>query len=229
MKKCERACFVAFSSAMLLLSFSSCERNDDVLMIQRKDWKTVSIEDAIWDEINSKQAFYAPWDGLTDHTVFQCFASADSLFFRYEVEDSSITLTDPFLKEADVEPEDRVEIFFSPDLEMKNYKCAEMDPCGRVLDYQASYYRIMDYDWDFQTLKLESLIHDDRYIVFGRVSLVELEELGNDLHGGFWMGVFRADFHRDGTVNWYSMKPTDDRSPDFHKSNVLFKARIEKQ
>ena len=67
---------------------------------------------------------------------------------------------------------------------------------------------------------------DQGYVVAGSVSINELAELGVDLKNGFYLGVFRADFHQDGSVNWYSAVKTDDQSPYFHKPNVLFPARI---
>ena len=92
---------------------------------------------------------HAPWDGLDEGTVFRCFSDQDSFYFLYEVPEQTLTLTEPFLKERDVDPEDRVEIFFSPRLEMDIYYCAEIDPMGRVMDYKAKYYRDFDYDWNF--------------------------------------------------------------------------------
>ena len=127
--------------------------------------------------------------------------------------------------EKDVEPEDRVEIFFSPREEMDIYWCAEMDPAGRVLDYEAKYYRVMDYGWNFSTLELASNIKENGYTLWGKISKDELRALGVDL-SNFRMGVFRADFRPDGSVNWYSAVPTEDKSPDFHKPDLLFSASM---
>lgn len=229
MKTHESTGILAIFALMMPLLLFACGKQDASFRIRRVNCVSVSINDPVWEGVDSTETFFAPWDNLSDHTVFQCFASLDTLFFRFSVEDTSITLANPFLGESSVEPEDRVEIFFSPGTDMADYKCAEIDPEGRVLDYQASYYRQMDYDWDFTTLKLDSRIHDKGYIVFGRIALDELEEYGNDVVRGFWMGVFRADYRPDGTVNWYSLKPTDDEQPDFHKSNVLFLAKIDQK
>ena len=48
--------------------------------------------------------------------------------------------------------------------------------------------------------------------------------MGMNLEKGFRMGVFRADFTPEGNVNWYSAVPSDDKSPDFHKPDMLFPA-----
>ena len=53
-------------------------------------------------------------------------------------------------------------------------------------------------------------------------------ELGLRLEEGFYMGVFRADYRKDGSVNWYSAVITDDETADFHKPDMLFKAILKK-
>lgn len=173
-------------------------------------------------EINT---LHAPWDGLEDNTAFRCFSDSEWFYFTYEVEDATITLKADYQGEKDVEPEDRVEIFFSPRQEMDIYWCAEMDPAGRVLDYEAKYYRVMDYGWNFSTLELASNIKENGYTLWGKISKDELRALGVDL-SNFRMGVFRADFRPDGSVNWYSAVPTEDKSPDFHKPDLLFSASM---
>lgn len=173
-------------------------------------------------EINT---LHAPWDGLDDNTLFRCFSDSEWFYFMYEVEDATITLVEDYQGEKDVEPEDRVEIFFSPREEMDIYWCAEMDPAGRVLDYESKYYRIMDYGWNFRTLEIATNIKENGYTLWGKVSKEELRSLGVDL-SNFRMGVFRADFRPDGSVNWYSAVPTEDKSPDFHKPDLLFSASM---
>lgn len=174
-------------------------------------------------EING---LYAPWDSLSDRTKFRCFSDAETFYFVYEVEDSTLTYTSDFKGESDVEKEDRVEIFFSPTKDMSVYYCAEIDPLGRVLDYSSRYYREMDYGWDFSTLRLSGMVHDGGYCVWGSVSKSELIDLGCNLEGGFHLGVFRADYRPDMTVTWYSAVITNDKFPDFHKPDVLFRAII---
>lgn len=166
---------------------------------------------------------HAPWDGLDDSTKFRCFCDRDNLYFFYDVKDSTVTLTENFGGEADVEPEDRVEIFFSPEPDMEQYYCAEIDPLGRVLDYSCRFPSIMDYSWDFSTLETFGRLTGDGYSVFGKISRKELERLGLKPCKIVYIGVFRADFHADGTVNWYSHVETDDESPFFHKPGMLFR------
>lgn len=169
---------------------------------------------------------HAPWDGLEDDTVFRCFSDEESFMFFYEVTDSTLTYAENFDGEATVENEDRVEIFFSPKRSMEEYYCAEIDPLGRMLDYSGHYYRDLDYGWNFRSMRLLGQVTENGYIVAGKVSKAELRELGCDLEGGFRMGVFRADYRPDMSVNWYSAVSTEDVSPDFHKPDVLFFTKI---
>ena len=171
-------------------------------------------------------ALHAPWDGLEDVTTFRCHADQERFYFHYEVVDSTLTLLDPYEGERTVDWEDRVEIFFSQDADMTAYFCGEIDPMGRRMDYSSSYKCPLDYEWNFSTMRQAGQVTDQGYIVAGSVAISELAELGVDLKNGFYLGVFRADFHQDGSVNWYSAVKTDDESPYFHKPNVLFPARI---
>ena len=54
----------------------------------------------------------------------------------------------------------------------------------------------------------------------------ELESMGVDVDGGFYMGVFRADYRKDLSVNWYSAVSSDDEYPDFHKPDMLFATKL---
>ena len=171
---------------------------------------------------------HAPWDSLEDETLFHCFTSGEDFFFLSQVKDSTLTYLPEFKGESDVEVEDRVEIFFSPEQTMENYYCAEIDPLGRVLDYQGRFYRHLDYGWNFKTLKIRGWLTPQGYTVAGKVSVAELEGLGVDVEGGFYMGVFRADYRQDLSVNWYSAVSSDDPSPDFHKPDMLFATKFSK-
>ena len=183
------------------------------------------LDSNVWLALPPAGGFHAPWDGLDDETLFRCYLT-DSLFvFRFDVMDSTLALTPDFKSERDVEPEDRVEIFFSHPGELDTYVGAEMDPAGRVLDYKCAFYRKFDYDWNFRTLDYRHEIRPDGYSVAGSVTLDELSGFGVDPARGFQMGVFRADYRPDGEVNWFSLKSTDDKEADFHQPKVFFKAR----
>ena len=187
------------------------------------------LEAVVWDAIEPVEVFHAPWDGLDDSTRFRCFATDSLFFFRFDVIDPTLTLEGGFKDERDVEYEDRAEIFFSPAGKLTTYVGAEIDPMGRVMDYKCTYYRQFDYGWNFRTLVCAHRIIPGGYSVAGSVTLAELEGLGVDIAQGFLMGAFRADFRPDRSVNWYSLKPTSDKHADFHKPEVFFEAKVEKE
>lgn len=199
---------------LFLISCDIYKKNSDSLFIN----SSLSIN-----------GLYAPWDNLNDETTFNCFVDKKNFYFIFNVIDTTITYVPNFSKESDVEIEDRVEIFFSPHKTMQPYYCAEIDPNGNVLDYKGLYYRILDYDWDFTSLLISTRLTENGYIVLGQIDLQELENLGIDLYSGFYMGVFRADYKSDLTVNWYSSVISNDEHPDFHKPEMLFFTKILKQ
>lgn len=171
---------------------------------------------------------HAHWDNdASTDARFCCHGTADRFFFNFEVQDSTLTLCEPFESETDVNPEDRVEIFFCPDRKMRRpYFAAEMDPAGRVMDYKARFYRDFDFGWNFSTLDLSAQFTPWGYRVAGSIAREELQGLGCDLENGFWLGVFQADAKPDGTISWYSLVDSQDEKPDFHQPKVLFKARL---
>ena len=215
-----------------LVIFSACSKNKkEYYLIPHVTVSPVVenlLDSPVWKAMTQSKGFHAPWDGLTDETEFRCFATDDFFYFRFDVPETTLALTKDFKEEMDVAPEDRVEVFFSLPGKLGTYLGTEMDPEGRALDYKCTYYRKFDYDWNFRTLEYSHRTYQGGYSVAGRVSLDELAEegFGIDVESGFQMGVFRADYREDGTVNWYSMKKTDDKKADFHQPSVFFDARV---
>ena len=66
------------------------------------------------------------------------------LYLLYEVKDSTLTYNDGKTEDS-VGNEDRVEFFISKDNKMSTYYGAEIDPQGKVMDYEAHFYRKCDY------------------------------------------------------------------------------------
>ena len=218
--------------AAFFVIFTACSRQEYLIPHTSYSPGTGNLLDSpVWKAIPPSSGFNAPWDGLTDETEFRCFATDSFFYFRFDVPETTLTLTNDFKEEMDVAPEDRVEVFFSRPGKLGTYLGAEMDPAGRVLDYKCTYYRKFDYGWNFRTLDYSHKVFPGGYSVAGRVSLEELrrEGLGIDIEEGFLMGVFRADFCEDGSVNWYSMKKTNDKHADFHQPKVFFKARLSRE
>lgn len=171
--------------------------------------------------------FHAPWDELDDATVLTCRSTADSLFFDYVVKDSTLTVISEISSKRDIEPEDRVEVFFSSTPDMKvPYFGFEVDPLGRVLDYTVGYYRDFDYGWSLSGIGTAYELTEDGYRVTMSFSRDDLSVLGINTADRFWIGAFRADFRLDGSVNWYSLRSNDDEYADFHKPNILIPCKV---
>jgi hypothetical protein len=185
-------------------------------------------ENKEWASIDSIAGFSAPWS-LTgqDHTVFKCFCSNTCFYFYFDVEDKTI-ITYDFQEELTVSKEDRVELFFSSNSDLRQYYCIEMDPVGHILDYSAQYYRKFDEDWNFTKVKIAAQFTPRGYIVEGGISLSELEKTG--IKESFSLGIFRADFRSTKTddVVWYSWIKPKSPSPDFHIPSALGRCNLKK-
>jgi len=205
---------VALFALLLVFFLSSCTKSNAPVVFDLTDNFEI-------------QGLYASWDSLENNTTMSCRCDGDYFRFKYVAQDTTPTFAEEYVDEMSSLYEDRVEIFFCPDRLMKCYYGAEMDPLGRILDYEGKFYRNFDFDWDFKTMKISGKWLENGYEVSGEVSLSELRELGVPTDGTpFYMGVFQADYHRDSTVNWYSRVKTDDVEADFHKPDVLFCVKI---
>ena len=175
------------------------------------------LEDAAWRDAAVLTSFTFPWqDRPAPATEFRALAADARLYFAFRVEDDDIVI-DPGEDEMAIARGDRVELFFTPDDSLDEYICFEMDPRGRVLDYQARYYREFDRDWDLPELEIAATLTDTGYIVEGSFPL---EALPVSPDGAILTGVFRAEYsHRDGEpplAEWVSWVRPDSEEPDFH-------------
>ena len=105
---------------------------------------------------------------------------------------------------------------------MDPYYCLELDADGRALDYNAAYYRKMNYPWSWPEgqLKVKASRVRDGYIVEFAISIQSLKDLGLLQNNRLQAGLFRAE--RKGMINgradlrWISwIRPRSDH-PDFH-------------
>ena len=143
------------------------------------------------------------------------------------MEEKTFCFSEDFPSERVVDDEDRVELFFSPTADMSEpYYCIEIDPLGRPMDYKAFFYRDMDYGWTFPGVRISASVSDGTYSVEAAFAKADLSALGINLEKGFGLGAFRADFRTDGTVDWYSLRPTADARADFHKPDILIPCRV---
>lgn len=187
---------------------------------KRGDWKTAP----------AVKGLIAPWDGaVKDQTAFYVCHDKKNLYFLYEVSDTTLVYNNE-KTEASVGKGDRIEFFFSKDPAMETYYCAEIDPQGKVMDYEAHSYRKFDFGWNFKDLKLATHIGKETYRVEGSISLKSLNELGLiSPDGEIRMGVYRADYFGDAgnRVIWSSWIVPDATEPDFHIPSSLGILKLE--
>lgn len=144
------------------------------------------------------------------------------------MKDKEIVSVSSFSGERDVESEDRVELFFSKDPDMRDYYCFEMDAMGRVLSYKAHYYRDFDFSWRPPTgFTVISQMYPDGYSVEGCIPLAFLKDF---IHENYlYFGAYRADFSKknDSLIeSWQTWKAPRTVHPDFHVPSSLGKLFI---
>ncbi len=192
------------------------------------------IDESAWEKANLLSDFTFPWtDATAPSTHFRAIVDDAKFYFSYRVWDDDIVLVEPYEKQSDSQGEDRVEIVLSGDRELRRYFSAEIDPFGRVLDFQASYHRQFDFSWSWPAMKTAGTITDDGYAIEGSIPLETLKSLGlGSLLSGddLIIGLFRAEFSHDPdgeTIeDWISWVQPQAAEPDFHVPSGFGTARV---
>lgn len=182
-----------------------------------------ALDEVAWTEAVSETGFSFPWqEREAPATEFRALMDDTNFYFAFRVEDADIVIDDGGDEEA-VARGDRVELFFTLDPSLDDYVCFEIDPSGRVLDYRASYYRDLDFEWDLPELVVAATLTETGYVVEGSIPHEALRELGIPTladAGKVLAGVFRAEYsHRDDgdpLAEWISWVTPISDEPDFH-------------
>ncbi len=177
-----------------------------------------------WSEAGMLTDFHFPWEEeLPQPTTFRALWSDSALYLFYNVIDRDIVAPGTSSDKREVLPSDRVEIFFKSNGEMNPYYCLELDPKGRILDYEARFYRNFDLNWSWPKghLKVASTLTADGYNVEARITLESLRDLlVLDENSLMEVGLFRGDFYtvnsRSNNVKWISWIIPNSEKPDFH-------------
>lgn len=201
---------------------------------------------AAWSRANILTDFVYPWDSAAaPATSFAALWDGKWLYGLYRVKDDSVITLVRKNDKMEVGASDRVEIFLKKDDAMDPYYCLELDADGRALDYNATYYRKMNYPWSWPEgqLMLKASRTGDGYIVEFAISIQSLRDLGLLQHPGngspahpgdessthpgdrLQAGLFRAECKgmRDGRadLHWISwIRPRTDH-PDFHTPSAF--------
>ena len=136
------------------------------------------LDEPEWSRANVERHFIFPWKKAdAPPTEFLAFCDDEFLYFAYRVEDADIFVLDKLRDKEDAVFEDRVEMIFSRDPQMRDYFCFEIDSRGRVFDYRASYYRQFDPKWKCKGLETAALPLKKGYVVEGRIPLTTFAQM----------------------------------------------------
>lgn len=225
-----------FLALILLLVVSGCAgklcpKTYDVRYLKQANINVDGVlDERDWIKANSERGFSFPWEKRTAPlTEFRALCDDRSFYFYFLVHDEDIVVVEENCPdETVVRVEDRVEIFFTCDDKLRKYYCMEIDPLGRIYDYQACYYRKFDVPWDWPGLHVKGTINKQGYIVEGSIPLDTFESLGLPALSTKRMlkaGVFRAEFsHGQGAepeAHWISWVDPGGKTPDFHVPSAL--------
>ncbi|MCW3105511.1 MAG: hypothetical protein JWQ09_17 [Segetibacter sp.] len=187
-----------------------------------------NINDKSWERCEVIKNLPCPWDPMANGTgQFRACYDESFFYFSFNVKDS-IGLYQDEKNELSVANGDRVELFFSADSLMNNYYCMEIAPNGNMLDYQASYHRNFNNNWNIQGTKIIAKPNANGYMVEGKIPVGFLKKLKNSkgsLKGSVIpAGVFRArkkNVADPEAFIWYSWVDPHVIVPDFHIPSAL--------
>jgi hypothetical protein len=180
-------------------------------------------DDPQWKNALELTDFSYPWENIKPQaTTFKALHNDEWVYFLFEVTDNHIVLADNDDDKAAVASSSRAEIFLRIDERLAPYYCLELDPRGRVLDYQATYHRKFNaaWSWPKADLQLKTSATKTGYFVEFALSKASLRTLGLLKDEKLQAGLFRADCLREGqnidNFKWVSWVKPDSKTPDFH-------------
>ncbi len=185
--------------------------------------KVSGIESLGWEKVEPLNDFQYPW--ISDKKPVMSFKGCwddEHFFFRFDVVDENILVFHDTDKKDEVEMSDRAEIFFRINDKLSPYYCLEMDPDGRILDYEAHYYRNINklWSWPKGQLKIITERNSASYVVQGQISITSLKDLNIWKNGVVQAGLFRGDCislnGRKAVLEWVSWVHPETKDPDFH-------------
>ena len=169
--------------------------------------------------------FSYPWEKETPRrTSFKAVHDTHTIYFFFDVDDPHVHVEKSTDDKMDVIDCSRVEIFFRKDAQLSPYYCLEIDPTGRVLDYQGYFHRQFDFAWSWPANSMSVATRQNMAgytveIAISKQSLCSLGLLSED-RGQLQAGLFRADnthpVRPREHMRWISWMRPDAPTPDFH-------------
>ncbi len=207
-----------------------------VLNHPRKSSKTYSVkaiqdelllngkgDNALWENAIELSDFIYPWENeKAPFTSFKAVHNSDWLYCLFTVKDVNVNIYVERNDKTDVLNCDRVEIFFKRADITSPYFGLEVDPLGRVYDYQAEFTRKFNAAWSWPSgqLIIKTSRTGDGYIVEIAIGKSSLRELGLLKNNTLQAGLYRANcinlVGNKATMKWISWATPDSPTPDFH-------------
>jgi hypothetical protein len=179
--------------------------------------------DPQWKNAVELTDFIYPWEKEEPpFTSFRALHTKEWLYLLYNVNDDNINVLVKTNEKSEVVSSDRVEIFFRKDEKMLPYYGLEMDPHGRVFDYEAEFHRKFNSQWTWPKgqLIIKGSIVADGYTVEVAISKKSLKELGLLKGDILEAGVYRGDCieitEDNSKIKWISWVRPDSPTPNFH-------------
>jgi hypothetical protein len=158
-------------------------------------------DEPVWSKAEPETGFPFPWkQAQAPATEFRALCDETYLYFTFRVHDDDIVALDRLRDEEDEVFEDRVELYFGRDEEMKDYYCLEVDSRGRIFDYRASYPRQFDPKWNLEGMEAKASALPRGYELECRIPAKAFVALGFPaLRPGAKIrcGLYRAEFSHD--------------------------------
>lgn len=207
----------------------SCKNEDVKTYTVKKIQRTEIVvagkgDDSQWTIANELTDFIYPWENETPpRTSFKALHSNDWLYCFYNVIDENVQVLVKSNEKKEVIYSDRVEIFFRKDEKMSPYYGLELDPHGRVYDYEAEFHRKFNPNWTWPAgqLIVKASRTGDGYTVELAVSKESLRQFGLLKGNKIEAGIFRGECIEiiegaDSKIKWISWVKPDSETPNFH-------------
>jgi Carbohydrate family 9 binding domain-like len=189
----------------------------------------------LWKNAIELTDFIYPWENeKPPFTSLKALHNNDWLYFLYKVNDDNINVYVKSNDKSEVVYSDRVEIFFRKDKQLLPYYALELDPHGRVYDYEAEFYRKFNpaWSWPAGQLIVKANKLSDGYtveIAISKKSLKQLELLkGNTVETGLFRGDCIEITEDNSKIKWISWVRPDSPTPDFHIPSSFGMLKLEK-
>ncbi len=170
---------------------------------------------------------HSPWNlGYQDSTWYTLHSKNDSLYFAFDVKDSTQTIRIQDKFHHGIAHSDRVELFFATDTLLTRYYGLELGSDCRIFDFEGFYPDSINYNWSIPRNQLSlSCNHSmDSYQVAGSISLNYLNTLNLIRNNTLILGLFRADYTRIDdvkAVTWLTWKVPSTPQPQFHTPSAF--------